>query len=111
FFFFQAEDGIRDFHVTGVQTCALPIWTASAKLPSTMRRRPERPWDAIAIHFAPRSSAWEARTFSGYSPVSTVGITWTSPDSDWASLPSCSVADFTLAWRSGSCWGGASSEP
>src|SRR5690606_14040242 len=27
FFFFQAEDGIRDFHVTGVQTCALPIFT------------------------------------------------------------------------------------
>src|SRR5690606_40004961 len=24
-FFFQAEEGIRDFHVTGVQTCALPI--------------------------------------------------------------------------------------
>ena len=26
FFFFQAEDGIRDWSVTGVQTCALPIW-------------------------------------------------------------------------------------
>src|SRR5690606_40080720 len=26
--FFQAEDGIRDFHVTGVQTCALPILAA-----------------------------------------------------------------------------------
>src|SRR5215210_9039031 len=26
FFFFQAEDGIRDTSVTGVQTCALPIW-------------------------------------------------------------------------------------
>src|SRR5438874_3153013 len=26
FFFFQAEDGIRDLYVTGVQTCALPIW-------------------------------------------------------------------------------------
>src|SRR5690625_7851478 len=26
FFFFQAEDGIRDGHVTGVQTCALPIF-------------------------------------------------------------------------------------
>src|SRR2546430_7347972 len=26
-FFFQAEDGIRDLTVTGVQTCALPIWT------------------------------------------------------------------------------------
>src|SRR6266511_365118 len=37
FFFFQAEDGIRDFHVTGVQTCALPIfntlsWSAGAEL-------------------------------------------------------------------------------
>src|SRR5689334_24148575 len=28
FFFFQAEDGIRDGTVTGVQTCALPIWEA-----------------------------------------------------------------------------------
>src|SRR5690606_41042652 len=28
YFFFQAEDGIRAFHVTGVQTCALPISTA-----------------------------------------------------------------------------------
>src|SRR6266581_8269737 len=28
FFFFQAEDGIRDGRVTGVQTCALPILTA-----------------------------------------------------------------------------------
>src|SRR5690606_39525476 len=26
-FFFQAEDGIREFHVTGVQTCALPIFS------------------------------------------------------------------------------------
>src|SRR2546427_7437878 len=26
FFFFQAEDGIRDLTVTGVQTCALPIY-------------------------------------------------------------------------------------
>src|SRR5690606_40850034 len=29
FFFFQAEDGIRDFHVTGVQTCALPIYRSA----------------------------------------------------------------------------------
>src|SRR5258707_2797347 len=28
FFFFQAEDGIRDIGVTGVQTCALPILAA-----------------------------------------------------------------------------------
>src|SRR5690606_39928871 len=30
--FFQAEDGIRDFHVTGVQTCALPIYGRVAGL-------------------------------------------------------------------------------
>src|SRR5256885_1592748 len=35
FFFFQAEDGIRDYKVTGVQTCALPIstWTIPAWAP------------------------------------------------------------------------------
>src|SRR2546422_10370288 len=32
FFFFQAEDGIRDVAVTGVQTCALPIYVPSAML-------------------------------------------------------------------------------
>src|SRR3712207_8624546 len=32
FFFFQAEDGIRDIGVTGVQTCALPISQQRRKL-------------------------------------------------------------------------------
>src|SRR5256885_8496623 len=32
FFFFQAEDGIRDYKVTGVQTCALPICAAAHQL-------------------------------------------------------------------------------
>src|SRR3712207_7880194 len=32
FFFFQAEDGIRDIGVTGVQTCALPISGAAAAI-------------------------------------------------------------------------------
>src|SRR5258707_4660046 len=32
FFFFQAEDGIRDIGVTGVQTCALPIYRIRRKL-------------------------------------------------------------------------------
>src|SRR5215813_1370412 len=31
FFFFQAEDGIRDADVTGVQTCALPIFSTAAR--------------------------------------------------------------------------------
>src|SRR5690606_40661367 len=30
---FQAEDGIRDFHVTGVQTCALPILSSASPMP------------------------------------------------------------------------------
>src|SRR5690606_40412664 len=30
-FIFQEEDGIRDFHVTGVQTCALPISSTSSR--------------------------------------------------------------------------------
>src|SRR6266566_6860667 len=32
FFFFQAEDGIRDYKVTGVKTCALPITRLGLKL-------------------------------------------------------------------------------
>src|SRR5438874_10322605 len=32
FFFFQAEDGIRDLYVTGVQTCALPIYSTTTLL-------------------------------------------------------------------------------
>src|SRR5256884_1605093 len=32
FFFFQAEDGIRDVAVTGVQTCALPIYATPTGL-------------------------------------------------------------------------------
>src|SRR5690606_40527556 len=36
-FFFQAEDGIRDFHVTGVQTCALPISLKAEPTPKAPR--------------------------------------------------------------------------
>src|SRR5438067_7965255 len=39
FFFFQAEDGIRDRNVTGVQTCALPIWSARPNWPARWRPR------------------------------------------------------------------------
>src|SRR5215469_16404623 len=39
FFFFQAEDGIRDLYVTGVQTCALPICSGGTISRYTPRRR------------------------------------------------------------------------
>src|SRR5256885_4589534 len=38
FFFFQAEDGIRDYKVTGVQTCALPISMAQTALTLALGR-------------------------------------------------------------------------
>src|SRR5690606_39972907 len=41
-FFFQAEDGIRDFHVTGVQTCALPICQAKARSANSPRHVAEQ---------------------------------------------------------------------
>src|SRR5207249_7011425 len=44
FFFFQAEDGIRDRNVTGVQTCALPIFQSKASNTSGItfvRREPK----------------------------------------------------------------------
>src|SRR5207249_7111282 len=42
FFFFQAEDGIRDRNVTGVQTCALPISTARKVLGLSRRKLAQR---------------------------------------------------------------------
>src|SRR5699024_11886134 len=44
FFFFQAEDGIRDRNVTGVQTCALPICPSGGGK-STIARLAARFWD------------------------------------------------------------------
>src|SRR5258707_8151491 len=57
FFFFQAEDGIRDIGVTGVQTCALPISPAlvlGGSLP--------RPSRAPVTQFLPRCAIPRART-------------------------------------------------
>src|SRR5690606_26523056 len=41
-FVFQAEDGIRDFHVTGVQTCALPILVLKPDFGSVFARAVQR---------------------------------------------------------------------
>src|SRR2546429_3531912 len=49
FFFFQAEDGIRDVAVTGVQTCALPISFMARARMKRSRARPERPRIRITL--------------------------------------------------------------
>src|SRR6266568_1130677 len=66
FFFFQAEDGIRDGTVTGVQTCALPIWswstdtwTCTATAPTP--RRPIRTGSRARSASSPTSTASAAR--------------------------------------------------
>src|SRR5256885_7253330 len=72
FFFFQAEDGIRDYKVTGVQTCALPIWAAASKAASVAvgARRRANPagmtarYDASAVFTASDMSFCEKVTVS-----------------------------------------------
>src|SRR3712207_8638526 len=54
FFFFQAEDGIRDIGVTGVQTCALPIFFAWLKKVTVSRGERMSAEDIYA------SAAWGA---------------------------------------------------
>src|SRR2546430_8175311 len=60
-FFFQAEDGIRDLTVTGVQTCALPISReGTASVPEAPARSAiARAWDAASSRFwSEISSVW-----------------------------------------------------
>src|SRR5207247_3895604 len=64
FFFLQAEDGIRDPLVTGVQTCALPISPLSCSSSSSRCRDSWRLWsaDSSSVFFAPSSArAWASR--------------------------------------------------
>src|SRR5437763_13991158 len=54
FFFFQAEDGIRDTSVTGVQTCALPISTRRVRPHEQTHAAPKA--DRLALLRATRTS-------------------------------------------------------
>src|SRR5256885_4995827 len=56
-FFFQAEDGIRDYKVTGVQTCALPIST-------TPMYSPSRNIGTMALVFVPTPSSTQQQASS-----------------------------------------------
>src|SRR5437867_6752786 len=71
FFFFQAEDGIRDRTVTGVQTCALPICSATAIRPS--RNRCKR-----CCPSGGRQRYWQSRSSRGRSPAAMCTAAWRS---------------------------------
>src|SRR5699024_11209110 len=51
-FFFQAEDGIRDRNVTGVQTCALPIWPTGFGVAGVRCRRPRKNPHVEVVRYA-----------------------------------------------------------
>src|SRR3712207_6901885 len=61
-FFFQAEDGIRDIGVTGVQTCALPIWTGSVDLTADGLCRGRAP---AGLKVKDRAIDWLKRELAG----------------------------------------------
>src|SRR5207249_6997409 len=75
FFFFQAEDGIRDRNVTGVQTCALPIchlFLRADRRPSLRRSlgRGQRPLRQSLVH---RQASWMDARARGRSEERRVG--------------------------------------
>src|SRR5256885_1780795 len=101
FFFFQAEDGIRDYKVTGVQTCALPI--------SSARMRAARSSEAwpLAVSDMRREVRWNrlvlSRVSSRVMALEMVG--WETPRSAAALAKepvSATLAKMAQASRSGS---------
>src|SRR2546426_4519952 len=68
FFFFQAEDGIRDYKVTGVQTCALPICQSGVVVTATLSPAGATPSNATAT-----TNGSGIATFSGLTLTGTVG--------------------------------------
>src|SRR2546426_8842411 len=76
FFFFQAEDGIRDYKVTGVQTCALPISSKLSSAPTaTSKSRVRRTWiwpTSISISSAKKYERSEEHTSELQSPCNLV---------------------------------------
>src|SRR5207253_8415778 len=81
-FIFQAEDGIRDGHVTGVQTCALPISTGGSS--DSQRFRVTHPFHPLSGHeyeLVGFAHTWgEHRVFfrePGQSRVRSLPASWT----------------------------------
>src|SRR5947208_8370062 len=68
FFFFQAEDGIRDDLVTGVQTCALPISEFARLLGEVEAARLILTSDGRGVYLAARETTLFARLIEGRFP-------------------------------------------
>src|SRR5690348_17731565 len=90
-FFFQAEDGIRDGRVTGVQTCALPIWRGISTTNLVMIPVAVRPHASDATFPRPLHAAADSTT--GRQSLQTIDRKSTRLNS---SHPSISYAVFCL---------------
>src|SRR5690625_1397289 len=98
FFFFQAEDGIRDGHVTGVQTCALPISVLGNFMYSSfIHRTRQKVQQARSLH--PPQTAHPHGSFGqegfaddGVGPVGPTTDTWERPNATGAQVPGAAEA-------------------
>src|SRR2546429_5444053 len=87
FFFFQAEDGIRDVAVTGVQTCALPI--SLPPTPSVHRLRRGLP--GYLILFAPHAVAPQCQQRPSRTPSPLVFFPISTHSTATPGIPSAST--------------------
>src|SRR5215216_4416129 len=95
FFFFQAEDGIRDDLVTGVQTCALPISIGAAGLPALLdlRGNPDLfgrtlqvSISGFADEIAAAASLVQGQGNEAQPVILVRGLAWTAPDNPASEL-------------------------
>src|SRR5690606_12091594 len=108
--FFQAEDGIRDFHVTGVQTCALPIsrvspdatvwlvvleppppspgrFSGTKLLPDSDSRVPMKMRLGFVMPLASARAETESPYFLAIEPSGSPDLTMWKPDAELPPLP------------------------
>src|SRR5699024_12066856 len=106
FFFFQAEDGIRDRNVTGVQTCALPIYHQGSAILATSSIGVEAAVDntiGTPTEVAPRATAVSASWWTcSNTPIGAVnrGVGYCSPKRVMPRSPALSDPGRRLRGRS-----------
>src|SRR5256885_6143047 len=94
-FFFQAEDGIRDYKVTGVQTCALPILTCASSIGVRFRIGERYGYEDTST---PRASGLKAGRTTSRSVTRNAGTLTVAPSSSFSFTAGCSWP-MMIGWR------------
>src|SRR5215510_15751604 len=97
FFFFQAEDGIRDGHVTGVQTCALPISAIEEQVygDDVVLQRPTRFGLGFQLTMAERRLGPSPRAFGHFGAGGSLGFA----DPDRGLAFGYAMNQFRMGWQ------------